>query len=341
MQTQRKSNVELLRIVAILLIIFSHFSRHGFMVLFDDLDMIPGTINRVFLRSTYLGNLGSVIFVIISGYFLCNSKKVTLRKLLSMVIQVWTYSMLGYLICGLYLQGISFSIKDFFVALTPLIHKVSWFFSCYILLYIIHPYLNMVIRNLNKDEYIKLLIVSLLLWSFIPVIFHISFYDNDLIQFILFYFIGAYLRVYDPQIKPLYVCIGVVSMFVMWCGLHLLLELLSVSSYIKDVSLLLADKNSPFVILTAVLICYVFLKANLKYNPLINEMASCVGGIYLIHDNPYVRKIIFNDIFQLEGIVNSSYLPFWVSGFVLIVFVSCYFVEKTRKCIYNKCESIF
>lgn len=42
MKAIRKSNIELLRILAILFIIFSHFSRHGFSVIYGDLDLVPG-----------------------------------------------------------------------------------------------------------------------------------------------------------------------------------------------------------------------------------------------------------------------------------------------------------
>ena len=66
-RTQRQSNIELLRIFAILIIIAHHLARHsGF--------SFPGnalTINRLWIQFIWVGGkLGVNIFVLISGWFM-------------------------------------------------------------------------------------------------------------------------------------------------------------------------------------------------------------------------------------------------------------------------------
>lgn len=272
----------------------------------------------------------------ISGYFLCYSKSVKVDKLLSMVIQVWTYSILGYFVFSVYLQDNSINIRDLFIAFTPLIHKTSWFFSCYILLYIMHPYINLVITNLDLWQFKKLLLIILVLWSFVPSILRIDFYANDFLQFVTFYMIGSYLRLYDPFKKIHHSWSIVLLMALLWLGLNSLLELCGFSSHIKDATLLLADKNSPFILLTAALLCNAFIKSNIKYMGIINEFAGCIGGIYLIHDNPYVRNYLYCNIFSLGNISHPFMLPLLVVFFVTITFLACYLIEKIRKSFYNR-----
>ena len=65
--TKRQSNIELLRIVAMLLIIAHHFSLHGGFV-FSTASI---TVNRLWIQFIQIGGeIGINVFVLISGYFL-------------------------------------------------------------------------------------------------------------------------------------------------------------------------------------------------------------------------------------------------------------------------------
>ena len=65
----RESNIELLRIVSMVLIIMHHFSVHGTFPFTPEL-----TFNKVFLQVFGLGGkAGVVAFVMITGYFMVSS----------------------------------------------------------------------------------------------------------------------------------------------------------------------------------------------------------------------------------------------------------------------------
>ncbi len=88
---ERNSALELLRIVAMVLIVMSHYSVHGGI----NLNVLPLSANKVFLRMIQFGDLGTNIFVLISGYFLIYSSY-RFQKLLRLLLQVWFYSVLLY-----------------------------------------------------------------------------------------------------------------------------------------------------------------------------------------------------------------------------------------------------
>lgn len=67
----RNSNLELLRIVSMILIIMHHYAVHGgFDLLNTELDL-----NRIWIQILSIGGkIGVNCFVLITGYFMINSK---------------------------------------------------------------------------------------------------------------------------------------------------------------------------------------------------------------------------------------------------------------------------
>ena len=65
--TRRNSAVETLRIFAMALIVLSHACVHSRF----DLSSMGFGFNRLFVQWGCLGDLGVILFVLISGYFLC------------------------------------------------------------------------------------------------------------------------------------------------------------------------------------------------------------------------------------------------------------------------------
>lgn len=76
---ERKSNVELLRIVAIFMVVMSHYAFWGIMDgNANEAYMIwrQGTmVNKIISSTMVLGNVGVGIFFLISGYFLITREK--------------------------------------------------------------------------------------------------------------------------------------------------------------------------------------------------------------------------------------------------------------------------
>lgn len=77
----RSSNLELLRIVSMLLIIICHSSTHGGFALAEQVLWA----NKLFLQLiTFGGELGVCCFILITGYFMINST-FKIKKLLKLV----------------------------------------------------------------------------------------------------------------------------------------------------------------------------------------------------------------------------------------------------------------
>ena len=85
---KRNSQIELLRIISMIMIVISHYTVHCNV----DVVTLPLGINRFIMEASKLGNLGVILFVLITGYFTINQKQsFKLKKLVSLVFQTFIY----------------------------------------------------------------------------------------------------------------------------------------------------------------------------------------------------------------------------------------------------------
>lgn len=88
---ERNSSLELLRIVAMLMIVAFHFFRHGGFDFPED----SFTVNRIYYQFVLMfGNFGNAVFVFLSGYFLILSDRLKPQKLGSF-LHAWSVSRQG------------------------------------------------------------------------------------------------------------------------------------------------------------------------------------------------------------------------------------------------------
>ena len=297
----RKSNFELLRIFAMVLIIAYHYVYHS--------KYIYGLINDhdFFIRSFWLfGQVGINLFMLISGYFLVCSK-FSWKKVIKLILEVTFYYILGIIIYNsLFPQfKISFnSIRKFFI----------------------NPYINKMINALSQKEYKNLLITSLVLWSILPTIFgffygttsRLLFYSS-LVGVFIMYLIGGYIRIYD--LKFMNKKSIAFSFYLIFFLIELLAILIMWKLNFRNVyPLYFFDGNSILQVLISVSIFMFFKNINMKNNATINYIASTTFGIYLFHDGIQINvwRYLFEPSRKLS--LPLKYAIPQILFFILIIF---------------------
>lgn len=191
--TNRNSNFEFLRILSMFMIVFIHanmylsnFCKGKAFVFFN------GFVNGI-------SNIGVTCFILISGYF---GLKFSLRKLLKMEIMMITFSFLETIIL-LWLMPQEMMgatlLEQIIKSCFPVITRKYWFYSCYVCLFLLSGYINSFLNSLKQEEFKKLLGTMLLLFSVCPTLFYfeiIQDHGKGLIQMILIYMLGQYIRKY-------------------------------------------------------------------------------------------------------------------------------------------------
>ena len=88
---------------------------------------------------------------------------------LKFILEVLSYS-LGIYIILTYLGYFEFSTVNLVKCLFPLSFKVYWFATVYLIIYILSPFINRLIKSLSKKEFCLLNIILFIICSIIPTL---------------------------------------------------------------------------------------------------------------------------------------------------------------------------
>ena len=193
-ENQHNYGIDLLRIIAMLMIVAHHFALHSGIVCDD-------SISDVFKSVMALGGKTGVnIFVLITGVYA--GGKVKREKIFKLIGCTTIYSVL---LTGMavVLGCSSLSKKLLIKACLPwLFGNNYWFIVTYLELYILAPLMNKVIQSLDERTYKNYLVLFACLLYLLPAVIGRFIETNDfgynsLIWFVYLYFLGAYLGKYE------------------------------------------------------------------------------------------------------------------------------------------------
>lgn len=326
---KRNSNIELLRIISILLIIISHYSVHSSIVT----NNLPMGFNRLLFENAVLGNIGVIIFILITGYYLIsNEKPFKLKKFLNLYLEVLFYSSIFYFIFIL-LGREKITVLGLLHNLIPISHASYWFMSVYLIMYLFSFYINKFLNSLKREEHFRFILISLIILT-IGLITNSLYYITELLQFIIFYSIGGYLKKYPDnklnQIKKNYIILFITIILLIFSTI--LIDLLSKKyAVFIGLSSYYYSRNSILSILFSISIFNIFVLRKERSNKIINYISQYVLGVYLISDNNYVRSVLWSDILRVPDYVYSRPFIIHMIFSVVIVFVVCLVIEFVRK----------
>lgn len=150
----RKSNIELYKIIALILITIGHCITSTYYPL-DNSNTDIFMVGLSALR--YLGTLGNDIFIICTAYFLIDSdSKPNKKKIVNIVIDTFVISIIW--LVPMFLLGFKLGKKEMIGEFFPLTFNNNWFITCYILLYLLYPLLNLVAKTIRQKNLFRLIV---------------------------------------------------------------------------------------------------------------------------------------------------------------------------------------
>ena len=328
----RNTSIELLRIIAMVMIIFHHFAVHGGFT-FEEADVSISHFWYYFIQMG--GKIGVNIFVMISGFFLVESKDkqvFNFKRILKFWGQVFFYSVLLTIIAWITSIG-EVGIKELIKMMFPLTFGTWWFASTYFVLYLIHPFLNRFLHSINKQTYQKLLVLLVIIWCIIPTFTTFNYQGNDLLWFITLYCITGYIKLFGLNPK-----FHTKHYFFLWLVCSLLTYLTAVIFALFGTKLPIVASHATYffgqekitILLVSLSLFMIFASLEIKHSNVINTIASTTFGIYLIHDNEYIRMFLWRTIFNNAAYADTLFLiPYSILS-VGIVFAVCSAVELLR-----------
>lgn len=346
----RQSNIELLRIVSMLLVLLIHVSLNAFSypVMGDLIENPVSNIGLLYVES--LSVVCVIVFVLISGWFGIQPK---VKSLATLLFQVCFFQILVY-IFAIILGYSTFSVDT---ALRTI--KLNWFIDAYLLLYIISPILNAYIEKVSSIQLrnmVRAYFVMLVCGWVFSTQQYVCGYTTLL--FIGLYLLARYVRLYKNNAIQKKSCSYFFYCFLLLTLLNVLILLLPI--FVKLVGFgsfehlysYLANKVfsyvSPIVTLQSLMLLVGFHRftphslfcVESRVSICVNWIASSCFAVYLIHTHP----IVFEDVFILtiRGMHCNSEVNTVISIFLFMVvtFVFAIFLDKVRlfiwECLWKK-----
>ena len=344
----RNSNFEALRIFAMVLIVIYHYSYHGI-----DVDATNVCAGKYLADCMALcGNIGVNLFVLISGYFMVKSH-LKVKKLVIVYAQVFFYSV-GLLLVFLFvLEPVgTISFKSVITAILPLGYYQYWFATSYIMLMAVSPALNIFIENAGRAMHKNLILVLGLFWCLLDTFLPSATYCySSFGLFVFLYLIAAYLRLYgnDMRLKRhvgggALLCAALLVLSVV--ALNLLTALTGLTVFAEHARYF-NGSNSLLVVVFTVCLFFWVAQREPSHSRVVNVIASATFGVYLIHDNKFVRPYIWQTVFNNQAFYNTTLMPVHALLSIVAVYVVCTLIELARKytierwfiAFYDRCES--
>ena len=329
----RDSNIELFRIITMLLIVAHHYVvNSGLMEVGGSIYADPMSWRSIFLLIFGAwGKIGINCFVLITGYFMCKSQ-ITTRKFAKLFFEVMFYRILISTV--FWVTGYKeFSFIGLLKTLIPVTSVSTGFTNAFLLFYLIIPFLNILVQHLNEKEHLLLLLWCGLSYVLLGTIPGFSITMNYISWFNVLFIISSYIRLYPKKSF---------ESTKLWRWLTIICLALSVLSIIcctwlgEKMNRLMAyrfvtDSNTFCAVATGACAFMLFKNIKVGRSKFINAVASSTFGVLLIHaGGDTMRQWLWRDTLDVVGHYNAPFMPLYSICSVLGVFIICTLIDQLR-----------
>ena len=305
---QRNYNLDVLRCLAMFLVVMWHFYWHGIRISTVYADgVLTGTVGMAnYWLSQWLVVICSAcvnLFVLISAYFLVG-KAFNGKRVMLLWVEVLLYG------AGI---ALLFS-RSPLPYLLPVSRSLYWFFPNYLGLVCLAPFLSALVGALTRPQYKRLLLVLTLLGC----TFTMGFPFGDamgaskgysLIWFVVLFFFGGYFKRFSVRMsarRAFLACLGV-SLAAM---LLVLVKTLARQEIFFEI-----PAYNGFGFLSALLLSW---------------CAPYVFAVYLISEHPVLKRWLWGELVDWRPLINQWWFIPAMLGAVAAVFVLCVLIDCAR-----------
>lgn len=318
-KTPRASNLELLRILCMLFIIGDHLTGQGGIA-----DYSTFSSSFAFCLIGCGSRIACSIFILIGSWFL-SQRPFQTRRLLSLWLSLWLYTVPVTVLCRVLGLPVSFGTLRW--AVFPASTRQLWFISDYLVLLLLTPLLNRLLHGLSRRGHRALLIVLAVPLIVYPTLFAEDGVVSDLVWMFLYeYLLAAYLLRYpDNRLWRLLQNRGVALLI----GVGLPLLNTAARAWLEWQGMT-DGKTFQYVayyrtglgalpnLLAAVALFALFQGLDLGRIRWINALAGTTLGVYILHQVPAFRDFLWNGVFQAQAHHGSVPYTLFVIGAVFL-----------------------
>ena len=343
--TQRDYGIDLLRIISMLMVPIVHVIGQGGILA----AAVPFSIqyeSAWMLMSFVLVAVNC--FILITGY-VYYGKETKYYRLATLWIEVLFYSVI-ILLLFYFMFPTQLGFEDIWKNIIPTFFTKGqfsryWFFTAYVGMFLISPFVNMALKHFNKKQDLAAFLSLFIIFSLLPTILNQDRAFNlnqgyGVLWFVVLYYTGGLLHKYEifKKLKSnKWLLIYIVCSLISWSIRYILesLGLIETGFGLYSFNCYL----SPLYFIGGIALFCVF--KNIKITKsfsisMIKFFAPVCFGVYLIHDNMLVDKYVLAKKFAFLANMDPISM---IIGIILVgvgIFVVCSLIDWIRELLFRK-----
>ncbi len=311
----RKSGIELLKILVMFLIVTSHVIQSVGQISADYpvynrnvVNLCEATDNIQLLTMAIVWNFVMFavdVFFVSSFWFLADSHGINRNKVISIISNVWIVSVV--FLAAYYVAGVQVSAKLIVKSLMPTTFSNNWFITCYLIMYLIHPFLNIVCDSIEKKTHKIIVIGGFFGYCMITYVSENLLFYSKILIFMILYMTVNYIKRYmtakanDRGLNIRFLIGAFAVNVIIICMINMLGKHVG---FMQDKLMHTNTIQNPFLIIMAITAFNLF--RCMKYsNDIVNRIAGLTMYIYIIHENilfrTYTRPMIWDRLLSVFG----------------------------------------
>ena len=356
MSNKRDSKIELLRIIAMFFILANHYVNHGILQVSKSVAYKAYSVNYNIFNNLFVsvlsfgGRIGVALFFMITGYFMINKNKISLKKIFAILffyaffyaiiiipimiktdwLDMFSRKNLAYYLIGLFFN--------------PICNDSWWFVTSYILLILISDKLNKLFHSIKQKYKLLFIIFAFIIYNIIAFSINSKYYS--LVRGIPFYLTGGYICYLkeNDKLKEKAI-IYLLTAVILWIlsgilGIQYYMDIgrgIVHQRFINSNRVLTGFFNFVSIPIISISIFLLFINMKSFYNNKINLAAQTVFGVYLLHDSMFSRELLWNKIFNVaEKQWGNSYFIIEALGTIFGLYILFSLIDLIRIKVFEK-----
>lgn len=330
---KRQANIELLKIVNMLMVVGIHYIRESGSLLTLEAESLSGRYAlAMFFEVLFIVMIDAYVFI--SGYYGINGK-FKVSKLISYQCRLWFYTLLIPIVLMLF--GVPTLVQTegvygLFKYLFPIGNSHYWFMTAYFYMMLFMPFINLAVKTLEKKQLLLITACFLAVFcgvkSLVPLRFSMDNGGYELLWLLCVYLLAACMRMYGGKLEEwfdrhaLKIYLGSATLsFLIMMGAWFINKKTSGVAYLFMMPI---HHNFILCLVGAMGLFYTFRKMQIKEGKtaeLIRRLATYSLGVYLLHEHLDLRTRWCPALTDFLKPVLGEGVLFFLVGLILCVAV--------------------
>lgn len=340
MDNKRQYGVDLLRAVSMMGIVCVHFLVAGF-----GREPIFGLTPTGLALNTvsFLVQCSPNLFAMISGYLYTTKTKIKSGNLIGLLVNLEAYSLLFTMVLYIFSSSFLVDVKSILGSLFPLFTGAYWYLTAYIALFLLIPWINLLIHSMTKPQYSALLGILFFLFCLVPTFTGTDFFNiqggYSVFWLMFCYLLGGHIRLYRecwtgnirrglyPVILAGNLLVGMTCYYLV--GLNLLPQ---------SVFYTLESFVCPITVGNTILIFLYFADITIKApacQRFVKTLSDAAFEVYVIHCHQYFFDIFIRGRFEFLSTLTPLAAIILLVVILVIFYLACSLCYLIRKKIFQ------